>query len=717
MADQTDIDDIDDLDRPQLASLMMGEVRRAKKYFDRWNRQAKRIVKRYRDDPSNSVSDVQSKAKFNILWSNVQTTLPALYANPPVAIVQRRYLDRDPVGRMAAQMLQRCLAYHIDDGDLHAVVRLCVEDMLVVGRGTAWVRYEPVIEQTLEVNPMTGIPQPVEKITREKACVDYVHWTDFLHGPARTWDEVPWVAKRAYMSHDELEERFGEDIANRVPMLAGPQNGQEASEDTPHELKRAIVWEIWVKSDKRVVWVAEGMEDEPLDVKDDPLQLTGFFPCPEPIYATLSTDSLIPIPDYQQYAAQAVEMDELSARIDKLIQSVRVTGVYDSSIPEIARIFTEQSDNRLIPAQNWSAFSNSGGFKGAVDYMPIEQNVSALKSLYEARQAVKQDIYEITGISDILRGATAASETATAQRIKGQWGTIRLKDRQTQIADFVRALLRIQGEIISEHFQPETIITISGAQEMEGFNPEVAMQAIMLLRDDKMRGFRIDIETDSTIAADEQAEKQARIEFLTAVGGFLQQALPAVQTYPAIAPLLGKMLLFGVRGFRAGNELEGAFEEAIGQMNAQQGQNPQQMAAAKQKEEEDAAHQLEARKIDLEEKRLMLDAEKAKAEFSLKQREIEHKSSAQEPAKAHVLDAVQNLNSATAQIGEMSGQIVAQVAQMAAFLQQMQADTQANAQAPRRIVRDPSGKAVGVEVNGNVRMVERDPNGRVIGLQ
>jgi hypothetical protein len=87
--------------------------------------------------------------------------------------------------------------------------------------------------------------------------------------------------------------------------------------------------------------------------------------------------------------------------------------------------------------------------------------------------------------------------------------------------------------------------------------------AIDLLKKDKLRGFRVDIETDSTIEPDAQAEKQARIEFLGAIAQFMPQALEAAAQQPKMAPLMGKMLLFGVRGFRVGRELETAMEETI----------------------------------------------------------------------------------------------------------------------------------------------------------
>ena len=47
--------------------------------------------------------------------------------------------------------------------------------------------------------------------------------------------------------------------------------------------------------------------------------------------------------------------------------------------------------------------------------------------LYQQREQIKAVIYELTGLSDIARGASKASETLGAQQLKSQWGSIRLK--------------------------------------------------------------------------------------------------------------------------------------------------------------------------------------------------------------------------------------------------------------------------------------------------
>lgn len=589
-------------------SIWLAELARAEKEYESWESRAAKIVKRYRDE-GEAISG--GRSHFNILWSNIQTLKPAVYAHEPKATVERRYLDKDPIGRAASEILQRATQYTHTTYGLHETVSLCVDDYLLIGRGSAWARYEPKFEASLvlgesglPVEDEGGEPLTEEKLKEEKVCFDYVAWKDFRHSPARHWGEVRWVARRVFLSKADIEKRFAEhlklypDALDKLPFDVGPDGEKEDSRQTTtfDELRRAEIWEIWAKDTMKAYWLAKGY-DILLDSRDDPLKLGKFFPCPKPLFGTTTTDKLVPVPDYVQYQAQAEEIDDITVRIDKLIAACRVAGAYDASETALQGLFTSLQEPALIPVTNWATFAQSGGFKGMVDFIPLDVFVQQLRTLYEAREAAKQVIYEITGISDIMRGQGEASETATAQRIKGQFGTLRLQERQRAVSAFARDLIEIAGEIIAEHYDPETIKLISSAAEIESlqteqpsppdpatgqpsgpptqvFDEQAFAQAVALLRDEKTRGYRIDIETDSTIEADLQAEKQARVEFLQAVGQFLGPAMEAVQTSPAMAPLLGKLLLFGVKGFRAGRGLEKDFEEAIEQLGQAAKQPP-----------------------------------------------------------------------------------------------------------------------------------------------
>lgn len=551
----------------------------AKREDEKWVKRAKKIVRRYRDD-RNGYSD--SSKRFNILWSNVQTTLPALYGKTPRAQVERRFKDQDPVGRCASVILERALQYEIErDTEFDSAVKGAVLDRLLAGRGTAWVRFEAkeieLPEQAEESQEMQaeamGLPEQPE-LMQESTPTDYVFWEDFRCSPARTWEEVTWVARRVYIGREEGIERFGEDFAN-VQLTHEPIGLDEIRKENPEgaeALKKAQVWEIWCKTSGSVYWIAEG-HDKALDMKEDPYGLDGFWPCPRPLWATQTTDTLVPVPDYVQYQDQATELDKLTQRIDMLTDAVKVVGVYDASQPSIQRMLSEGVNNTMIAVDSWAAFAEKGGLKGTVDFMPLDQVLLALQNCYQAREQAKQVIYEITGLSDIIRGASMASETATAQQIKSQYASLRLRRLQADVAMFASELLRIKAQLMCDLYRPETLIQMSGI--MATPDAQYAEQAIQLMKSEPARGFRIEVASDSLVEMDEASEKQSRTEFMTAFGSVMRESLPMVQAAPELGPLIGEVLTFVVRTFKGGRSLENVLEQTIAKMNKPKQKQPQ----------------------------------------------------------------------------------------------------------------------------------------------
>ena len=574
----------------------------ARREDEKWVKRAKKIVRRYRDD-RNGYSDTSKR--FNILWSNVQTTLPALYGKTPRAQVERRHKDQDPVGRAASIILERALQYEIDrDTEFDSAVKGAVLDRLLAGRGTAWVRFE-----TKEVARPEGFDDQAPQLemgdeysgSYECAPTDYVYWEDFRCSPARTWEEVTWVARRVYMGRDDGIKRFGEDFSN-VQLTHEPIGLDEIRKENPEgadSLKKAQVWEIWCKTSESVYWIAEG-HDKALDMKEDPYGLDGFWPCPRPIWATQTTDTLVPVPDYVQYQDQAAELDKLTQRIDMLTDAVKVVGVYDASQPSIQRMLSEGVNNTMIPVDSWAAFAEKGGLKGAVDFMPLDQVLLALQNCYQAREQAKQVIYEITGLSDIIRGASVASETATAQQIKSQYASLRLRRLQADVAMFASELLRIKAQLMCDLYRPETLIQMSGI--MATPDGQYAEQAIQLMKSEPSRGFRIEVASDSLVEMDEASEKASRTEFMQAFGTVMRESLPMVQAAPEMGPLIGEVLTFVVRTFRGGRALENVLEQTIAKMNEpkqpqQQGPSPEEIQAQAEQQNAQMAAQLEQAKL------------------------------------------------------------------------------------------------------------------------
>ncbi|KZS49712.1 hypothetical protein FHT72_001174 [Rhizobium sp. BK077] len=687
------------------------ELERAQRYFKTWHDRCVKIEKIYLDQQSDQTS--AAKRRFPMLWANTSVLQPAVYARVPQPVVERRFKDAQPVARMASELVERNLAYTGDEADIDSIMRAVRDDFLLCARGTVWLRYEADFEPLdMGVQPSAppasgGLPEgllgglpsglpsglpgdgigenggaPPEVISDERVCIDYVHWSDFLHSPARRWKDVTWVARRVPMTDEELGKRFGPDaMASLQAQATGSNKGTSQTERAENEDK-THVWEIWCKSENYTVWIADGAPVA-LEVSEPPLDLTHFWPCPRPAYGTMSTSSLIPVPDYVYYQQQCDEIDLLTKRVNKLTDQLRLKVFYPSGdgaiSPAIEKAMRPDNDAVMVPIPEWAAFTDKGGSKAIVT-LPIDEVQKVIIACIQARKQLIEDVYQITGISDIVRGDTQASETATAQRIKSQWGSIRIRDRQSELARFARDIIRLAGEIICDQFQPETLMLVSGiklptmaekqqvqlqmqmaAQQAaaragqmgqpaqsppEMAPPEMPSQlqqmmqqptideVVQLLRNDSIRGFQIDIETDSTIEPDEDAEKQRRMEFVQMVGGFLQQAGAMAQQNPILVPVMVETLLFAARGFRAGRQLESTLEQ-VGAKLSEAATAPQQPQQPPQPSPEQM--------LKLKTAEVKAGAEQRKAELGVAQAEIEHRAVVEQARGEAAAQALQQL--------------------------------------------------------------------------
>jgi len=577
-----------------LAKRWQTEIQASQQELLKFHQDANRITQRYLDKRDAYAKD---ESKVNLFWSTMQVLLSMLYARPPQADVSRSFQDYDDdVARVSGTMLQRLLnrAFNDNVSAWDSAVRQGIEDWLVVGCGQIWLRYEVTTEPYEipavfdEFGQELSPAAEAERIVNEDAPCDYIYWEDFFYSPARTWHEVRWVARRVFMTKDQLKARFGDAIASQVP-LGNYSKKDQVNDQSPKNdpWNKAEVFEIWCKENRKVYWYAKSC-DVILDVKDDPLGLDAFFPCPKPLAANVTSSNFMPRADYIFAQDQFNELDEINTRITWLTRAAKVVGVYDKSAEGIQRVFNQGSENQLIPVDNWAMFAEKGGIKGQVDWVPIDQVVNAIGHLRQYRQDKVMQIYEVLGISDIMRGSSKASETAAAQQIKAQFGSTRIQLKQFYIADWITQALRIKAEIICKHYQPETIIKRSNIERTP--DAPLALPAVQLLKDEEMNEYRINIEADSMAALDWAAERDAAVQFMQGLGAFISQVAPMAQSVPGAAPVLMSLLQWSVSKFRVSTQIESVIDQAIGALK-QQGMQPQQQQPNPMQEAEVAEKQ------------------------------------------------------------------------------------------------------------------------------
>lgn len=445
----------DRLNTPEAARKWLDVIARYDRTFEKWRERVRRILKVYTDSrTSESAADLEAnRRKFNLYWANIKTLQPSLYQKLPQPSVSRRFKDDDRVARVAGEMVERAVTFNWDKGGFDAVMRQVRDDFLHAARAQVWVRYVPTLEGNM--------------IKEERVAVDYVNWADFGHNVARDWSEVTAVWRRVYMTRQQLIDRFGKEKGALVGLDHKPDAPTDnVSGDTtiPRDDK-ATVYEIWDKVTRKVFFIAKSYDKGPLEVAEPLLPFDDFYPCPRPAYGTLEGGTLIPVPDYALYQDQLEEIDELTIRMGRLLDALKLVGFYPSSSEEaseaIKKALTPGVENVLIPIPAFGEFKDGGGVNGKLEWLPVDQVAKVLQACWEARKQLIDDVFQITGISDIMRGDTDAQETASAQRIKSQWGSIRIRDQQYELARFARDVARLVAEVVCDRFQPATLMAMT----------------------------------------------------------------------------------------------------------------------------------------------------------------------------------------------------------------------------------------------------------------
>ena len=378
---------------------------------------------------------------------------------------------------------------------------------------------------------------------------------------------------------------------------------------------------------------------------------------------------------------------------------MKLSGLYPGSQKDIIKDLLNSKENTLVPVEDWGAITERGGLAGMIEWIPLRDVADAWQRLMVYRTQLVQSIFELTGISDIQRGSTDPRETKGAQQLKASFGSRRFLPKQQDTQRFFRDLFRIQAEIIAEHFQPETIAKMAHMEPSPEFE-----QSVQVMKDDALRSYTIDIETDSTVAADEQMDKQGVAEFTASMSQFLQQIFPIVQQNPAAMGPLGKMLLWMSRKFRIARDAEDEIEDFL-QSFEQMAEQPDPEAEAAKAEMEAKQQQAQAElqlkaqeseaeiarkdaeadaKIEREARMALLDEEKARLEIQEKEEKI--RLMREEAEVKVILQATSQKESSSKDSGGSGGK------------QSIEVNTSGGQSKAVRLVRDSDGKIAGAEV-------------------
>ena len=597
------------------------EIRQAQKRAKDWHLQGDGITRLYRGEGDNTNRGSDS---YKILWQITETQRPKIYSQPPEPSIQRRFMEKDDITREAAEILEKCVSYSMEcpGHEFDTAMDAAVSDFLLPGRGQVRIAYDVDFEDILLEEGDNGEPDRTEsrkKPGTEKVYSEYVYWKDFMHSDGRIWEtDVWWVAFGTSMTRQQLVDEFGESVGNDVTLISDmDENDQKLWKH--HETREDVarVWEFWNKRTKKVYKVAEAHPSFLEKAVDDPLKLQDFFPCPRPMDMVETPGNLKPIAEYKMYEGQANTLYRLTQRINFLVDWAKISGWFDTDLGEEISRVVKSPEGGLKAVTNFNRFRDAGGARGVIEWFPIEQIVSAIQLLSQQLEIEKNRIYEIVGLSDIMRGIAKPRVTKGAQQLEAQFAagrSSRIGKKQRKAERFARDILRLEAEIIAEMFEPETMFTMSGLEP----TPEVQQSmgdVIKLLRSEKMRNYRIDVETDSTVEADDTKRKEELNEFMPAFTGAMQGMFQLVQT-GAFDPESAKEILMAiVRTYGFGRDLEEQIEQGLSQ-------KPQQKPDPKQEEAKMKA-QIEQAKLKQAEQELQVKVAIAMKELALKEAELQ----------------------------------------------------------------------------------------------
>lgn len=720
---------------PRAAAPYLEAIKCYQKEFSRWFTRCDTIDRIYSGQESLSGIrldqgvGVVGDREYNLFWASMEVIKPSIYSRPPVPVVTTKFKDRAPVKRTTAELLERSAISGFELTNINAAMLGVRDDLAINARGQLWVSYEDDGE--------------------EKVCIEHLDRDDFAHDPVRNWTEVSWVARRAWLTRPEFEKRFGEEdasMATYTERRRDKEGGANTTDGVKDTVRKAAVWEIWDKTEDKVIWVSEGMV-EILDRSEPHLKLHDFFPCPEPAYGTRQRRSLIPVPDMAYITGQLETINLLTQRIHDLAELLRVIGVIPGAtdVGDAIETALREGDASSIFVPVPAAAFGSGS--KLVEWLPIDQVANTILAAVEERRELIGNVQELLGVADIQRGDSDPNETLGAQQIKVQHTSTRSRDRVKELERIARDAGRIMVEIFAEEFSLDTLLKMAQmelptnaevkreikeidgnarkqidkleeqALEAAGADPEVAQQADQqvqqqtqqiiaqaseqvakvaravtteavkeLLDDTKTDPFIFDIETDSTIYPDEMAEKASRNEFMVAFTSATTALAPLAMSGPEGAKLAGGLIKFQLAPYRIGRELDGLIDEWVESLaNAKPQPNPEAEKNAAEAEYKKGMLALEGQKLQQEGQYKTAEIALRGEELKLKQAEVQMK-----PKTEAIKEQIKAEGNAQAKRLDAEVAVTREQAQLAADVQttQMSLDAEAALEAQRQMSED-----------------------------
>lgn len=538
--------------------------------------------------------------KFPLWWACWKIRQPIVFARLPIPILKDTQGD-DPYGRTACVIGERFTRSILKTFDAFTEFAAGIDDFLVVNFGWGRWFYktdlsiedekirlqlvepppipqdpnQPPVEQDPQqpmlVNPMTGeqiidTSQVLEDdmgpymLTGQKIDVEAesVHFESQLYSALyveediRKWNEVTRCAMEYHYSYRDFKKKFGQAALDKITL---------ADIEEHKTGKPIIVFEYWDKLYKECRWLAEnsndffqpehdaefskttGLEEVEEETKEydnsDLYGLSTFYPCTEPLVFNNTPRNFWPTPEFFQVGDIIDDINTIFSRLVLLTKAVRVRFLYDSSVPQLSSLIGETGEGGGlgIPNLEKQLIAGKGTLAMLVQYFPVDEIIQGLNNMYQAFSQRLDTFYQVTGMSDLIRGQTNpdSDKTYGERQLEGKFALNRIEPYQRKAQEWLKNNYQIGMEMGLKMFSDQTIDDYITPQTLDDEDKQRYVGALALLKDNKRSRFRVDFETDSTIAINENWRRQQAIETANIITKMLESTANVAQTNPELA--------------------------------------------------------------------------------------------------------------------------------------------------------------------------------------
>jgi len=529
--------------------------------------------------------------KYPLWWSVWNIRQPITLARLPIPTLKDTQGD-DPYGRTACVLGERFTRGILKTFEAFPEISASNDDFLVtnLGWGRAFYRNElckeeekiyleviepeppmqnegdPAVQQAPPMPPIflmptgeqvTDISQVLKddtghyiltgneiSVDNEEVYLEAGLYNNLIVDPDVTkWNKVTRLAYEYKYSYREFKDKYGQEALDTLVQA----DIEKHKTGTP-----ITVYEYWDKQLGEVRWLAETSINffQPKQIRElgdevdhsDLYGLKGFFPSTEPLIINQSTKSFWPTPEYYQVSDILDDISSIVGRMVHLTKAIRVRFLFDSSVAEL----------KTLIGDNWAANEGTGlgipnlaaalmndkdtSLARLVSYFPVDKLVDGLKNMYEAFDQRLNMFYQVTGISDLIRGQTNpdSDKTFGERQMEGKFALNRIEPYQRKLQEWIKDQYQLLMELGLKMFSDETIDKYITPQTLDKEDKERYIPALQLLRDNKNARFRIDFETDSTIAVNEQWKRGQAIETANVITKMQEAVAKTAQDMPEL---------------------------------------------------------------------------------------------------------------------------------------------------------------------------------------